>query len=144
MPLASRVCLVAAVLCVALHLMASDAADDPNRKGTSDQSKSNLEAGSAEETVYDLGPGISAPRLVHQVRPERGDTPGFRLKGKVVIALVVSSAGQPAKLKVVESLDKDVDQSALRAVEQWRFQPARKDGKAVAVRVSVEISFNDI
>jgi TonB family protein len=109
-----------------------------------DRAKDNIETRSSEETVYDLGPGVTPPRLLHQVRPERGDAPGFRLKGKVVITLVVTSAGQPSRLKVIESIDNDVDQSALRAVEQWRFAPARKDGKAVAVRVTVEISFNDI
>src|SRR5215472_14106759 len=94
MLLPRRVCLVPGVLCLALHLMRAD-----------DQAKGNIEARGSEETVYDLGPGITPPRLVHQVRPERGDTPGFRLKGKVVIALVVTSAGQPSKLKVIESLD---------------------------------------
>ena len=133
MLLPRRVCLLPGMLCLALHLMRAD-----------DQAKGNIETRGSEETVYDLGPGITPPRLVHQVRPERGDTPGFRLKGKVVIALVVTSAGQPSKLKVIESLDNEVDHSALQAVEQWRFVPARKDGKAVAVRVTVEISFNDI
>ena len=128
-----RVCFISGVLGLALHLMGAD-----------DQAKGKIETRSSEETVYDLGPGVTPPRLVHQVRPDRGDTPGFRLKGKVVIALVVTSAGQPSKLKVIESIDNDVDQSALRAVEQWRFAPARKEGKAVAVRVTVEISFNDI
>jgi protein TonB len=41
-------------------------------------------------------------------------------------------------------LDKDVDQSALDAVKQWRFQPAKKDGKAVAVRITIEIQFRDM
>jgi outer membrane biosynthesis protein TonB len=30
---------------------------------------------------------------------------------------------------------------AIEAVRQWRFDPAKKDGKPVAVAVDVEVSF---
>jgi TonB family protein len=45
---------------------------------------------------------------------------------------------------VVRSLDKDVDQSAVDAVQQWRFEPAKKAGKSVAVKLSAEIRFNEM
>jgi len=45
---------------------------------------------------------------------------------------------------VVRSLDADVDESAVKAVQEWRFEPARKDGNPVAVRVTVEIRFHDL
>ena len=32
--------------------------------------------------------------------------------------------------------------AAIDALEQWRFEPARMDGKAVAVRYIVTIRFN--
>jgi len=44
----------------------------------------------------------------------------------------------------MRSLDKDIDQAAVDAVRQWRFDPAKKEGKPVAVRVSVEIRFHDM
>jgi TonB family protein len=34
-----------------------------------------------------------------------------------------------------------LDQKAIEAVQQWRFQPATKDGRPVAVQISVEVSF---
>ena len=34
-----------------------------------------------------------------------------------------------------------LDQKALEAVQQWRFDPATKDGRAIAVPISVEVSF---
>src|SRR6185312_5589039 len=44
----------------------------------------------ADETVYDLGPGISPPRVVHQVTPKASATSdGFRVSGTVVVGLVV-------------------------------------------------------
>ena len=56
----------------------------------------------------------------------------------------MSSAGEPKDVHVVKSLEKDVDQSAVDAVQKWRFEPARKDGQPVAVKVSVEIRFHDM
>jgi len=37
-----------------------------------------------------------------------------------------------------------VDQSAIDAVQEWRFDPARKDDKPVAVKIAVEIRFHDM
>ncbi|HVW85170.1 MAG TPA: energy transducer TonB, partial [Bryobacteraceae bacterium] len=96
-----------------------------------------------EEEVYEIKDGITPPRVAHQVAPEH-PTAGFKISGTVLIGLVVSSHGDPKNVHVVRSLDKEVDQSAVDAVKQWRFEPATKDGKPVAVRVSVEIRFHDM
>jgi periplasmic protein TonB len=98
-----------------------------------------------EEPVFDLGPGITPPRVVHQVNPAASsNSRGFKLSGTVLIGLVVSSKGAPLSVHVVRSLDADVDESAVKAVQEWRFEPARKDGNPVAVRVTVEIRFRDL
>src|ERR1700761_7728148 len=96
-------------------------------------------AQSDDETVYDLGPGFTPPRVVKQVNPHYPTDRGVRAVGSVIIALVVSSKGVPKDPHVVKGLDKDLDESAVAAVREWRFSPAQKDGKAVAVRVSVQI-----
>mgnify|MGYP003509931133 FL=1 len=46
-------------------------------------------------------------------------------------------------VEVSESLDKvyGLDEAAIQALKQWRFDPGTKDGKPVAVRVEVEMSF---
>jgi TonB family protein len=96
------------------------------------------------EPIYDVGPGVTAPHVIHRVRPERRQSGKFRLSGKVVVSLVVSSAGLPTKVKILEGMDNAVDQSVVVAVKQWRFKPGRKDGNAVAVRVAVDVSFIDL
>jgi protein TonB len=98
---------------------------------------------SQAEQVYELGSGIAPPRPVHQVSPEH-PAKGFRVSGTVLIGLIVSSKGEPGEVHVIRSLEKDVDQSAVDAVKQWRFEPAMKDGQPVAVRISVEIRFHDM
>jgi TonB family protein len=67
-----------------------------------------------------------------------------RASGSVLIGLIVSSQGLPKDPHILKSLDKDLDQSAIEAVKQWRFAPAQKDGKAIAVRVSLQIEFHSM
>ena len=97
-----------------------------------------------DEQVYDLGPGVTPPRITKQVNPHYSNDRGVRAEGSVIIALIVSSKGLPKDPHVVKSLDKDLDKSAIDAVKEWIFAPAQKDGKAVAVRVSVQIQFHDM
>jgi TonB family protein len=97
-----------------------------------------------DETVYDLGPGVTPPRVIKQVNPHYPTNRGVRAVGSVIIALVVSSKGLPKDPHVVKGLDKDLDESAVNAVKEWLFAPAQKNGKAVAVRVSVQIEFHEM
>ena len=101
--------------------------------------------GDRTEDVYDLGPGIvTPPRIIKQVAPRPSNARGVRVVGSVTIALVVSSKGIPKDVHVVKGLDNEVDKSALEAVEQWRFAPAQKDRKPVAVRITLEIAFHEM
>ena len=95
------------------------------------------------DQVYDLGPGITPPKVVHQVAPEH-PAEGFRIAGSVLIGLIVGTDGSPRDVRVLRSLDKAVDQNAVDAVKQWRFEPAKKEGESVAVRLSIEIRFHDM
>jgi TonB family protein len=98
-----------------------------------------------EEKVYDIGPGITPPRVIHQVNPVyKADSEGFRISGTVLVGLVVSSKGEPKDVHVVRSLEKAVDQTAVDAVRQWQFDAATKDEQPVAVRLTVEIRFHSM
>ena len=110
--------------------------------GLAEQTKGD-DADQAED-VYDLGPGIAPPRIIKQVAPRPSNARGVRVVGSVNIALVVSSKGMPKDVHVVKGLDNEVDKSAVEAVEQWRFAPAQKDRKPVAVRITLEIAFHEM
>ena len=51
--------------------------------------------------------------------------------------------GVVGDVEIVESLDKvyGLDDQAIKAIRQWTFEPGTKDGKPVAVRVEVEMTF---
>ncbi len=99
----------------------------------------------AEEKVYDMAPGMTPPRVIHQVNPVyKPDSEGFRISGTVIVGLIVSSQGEPKHVYVVRSLEKAVDQSAIEAVQQWQFEAARKGDQPVAVKITVEIRFHSM
>ena len=58
-----------------------------------------------------------------------------------MLSLVVDDKGQPQQIKVAKSLGLGLDQKAIEAVEKWRFEPGKKDGKAVAVYATIEVNF---
>jgi TonB family protein len=47
------------------------------------------------------------------------------------------------QVEVVRSLDATfgLDQEAIKAVRQWRFEPGKKGGQPVPVLVTIEITF---
>ncbi len=64
------------------------------------------------------------------------------LEGKVVLRVEILENGSVAQVLVANgSGHAMLDQSALQAVKQWRFVPARRGGQAVSASVEVPISF---
>jgi protein TonB len=55
--------------------------------------------------------------------------------------MIVGADGRPRGLKVERGLGMGLDEKALEAVRTWKFEPAEKDGKPVAVMISVEVAF---
>jgi len=107
------------------------------------QEKDSQKKDAGDEPVYEMGKDVTPPRLIHQVNPSYDPgSHGIRIVGKVVIRLIVTSKGLPKDPSVVQGLDKEVDQSAIAAVKEWRFDPAKRQGMPVAVRVTVEINFH--
>jgi len=90
-----------------------------------------------------FGNGVTAPRAIYKPEPDYSDEArkvGFQ--GVVVLWAVIGADGRPAKLGVARSLGMGLDEKALAAVHQWRFEPARKEGRPVAARIYVEVDFH--
>jgi len=92
--------------------------------------------------VYTVGGGVSAPRAIYKPDPEYSpEAREAKYQGTVVLSLVVAPDGRAHELRVVRSLGMGLDEKAIEAVKQWRFEPARKEGKPVAVAIDVEVNF---
>ena len=90
-----------------------------------------------------VGGGISAPQAVSTPDPQYTEEARLaRTQGKCILWLIVDDTGRPRNIRVVRGLGYGLDAKAVEAVQQWRFQPAMKDGKPVNVQISVEVGFH--
>jgi periplasmic protein TonB len=94
------------------------------------------------EPVYAVGNGVTAPKAVYMPDPEYSQKARKKkINGIVVVAMIITPEGRVRDVKVAKSLDEGLDKQALAAVRTWRFEPATKDGKPVAVHENVEVDF---
>jgi TonB family protein len=92
--------------------------------------------------VFHVGGGVSAPKVIYQPDPEYSEEARkAKFQGTCVLWLVVGADGKPRDIRVARTLGLGLDEKALDAVKNWRFEPALKDGKPVAVQINVEVSF---
>jgi protein TonB len=94
--------------------------------------------------VFHLGEsGVSAPRPIYQPEPEFSEEARkAKYQGVVGLNVVVGPDGRIHNAQVVHSLGMGLDEKALEGVKLWKFDPARKDGRPVAVAVYIEVDFH--
>lgn len=66
------------------------------------------------------------------------------VEGGLVARLSVDSSGNVGGVEIIErtgTRDRDLDRAVTSALQQWRFEPAMRDGKAVASTVQVPVDF---
>jgi len=92
--------------------------------------------------AYRVGGGVSAPRPIYAPDPEFSDEARkAKYQGTVILWVVVGPDGRTHDIHVQRTLGMGLDEKAIEAVSQWRFEPARKDGIPVAVQVNIEVTF---
>lgn len=88
-----------------------------------------------------LETGTTHPRC-DQRDPEYTDAARrVKFKGDVVLRAILSKEGQIVATQPLKGAPYGLNQSAERAVRQWKCQPATKDGQPVAVLLPIESSF---
>ncbi|HZP61935.1 MAG TPA: energy transducer TonB [Terriglobales bacterium] len=92
--------------------------------------------------VYSVGGGVSAPKPIYAPDPDYSEEARkAKYQGTVVLWVIVGADGHPHDIRVYRSLGMGLDEKAIEAIKTWKFEPARKDGIAVAVQVNIEVSF---
>jgi TonB family protein len=87
--------------------------------------------------------GFQPPKPIKTADPEYPpEARDKHLPGKDNLIVLVNEDGFPEVLQVQKESNHIFDEAALRAVSQWRFKPATKDGKPVAVIIAVEMSLH--
>jgi protein TonB len=66
-----------------------------------------------------------------------------RIEGRVVLKVKIETDGTVAKAQVeTSSGHNSLDKAALEAVKLWKFEPARRLGRAIAYEVAVPVRFS--
>lgn len=97
----------------------------------------------AEATpTYRVSEGVKRPALIHKVEPVyTQEARDAKLEGKVVALIEIGADGLIRNVEITKSLGMGLDEKAVEALRQWRFQPAEMNGQPVAVKASIEMNF---
>jgi TonB family protein len=92
--------------------------------------------------VFKVGGGVSAPKVLFSPDPDYSEEARkAKYQGVCVLWLIVGPDGRPREIKIARTLGMGLDQKAVEAVRQWKFEPAMKDGQPVSVQINVEVNF---
>lgn len=89
--------------------------------------------------------GVSLPVVTKKVKPEYPNIARqARAQGKVLLTAVIGTDGRVSDLAVLKSAFPGwgLEIAAVRAVSQWEYEPARKDGVPVAVYMTIGVDFS--
>jgi len=126
------------------YLEASSVSLDKGKYTSVDSATDVPDKGAPECDAQDPQPTRrQPPHVVYTPDPEYSlSARKKKIQGIVVVSLTVDIAGQPRDLRVERKLDRELDEAAIDAVRQWKFEPATQDGRPVEVRVNVEVAFH--
>ena len=89
-----------------------------------------------------VGNEVSAPRLLNKVEPVYSEEAReAKVQGTAVLKVEVWPDGKAHNIRVVRGLGSGLDEEAVKAIEQWEFEPGIKGGEPVRVAATVEVNF---
>jgi TonB family protein len=104
--------------------------------------------------IYHAGDGVTEPKLIYSVVPEFSDRARKRkLSGSIILQLIVGADGHVEKVQITKSASdgltnkKDrkaaltLDQKAVEAASQYRFQPGTFQGRPVMAETPIKMHF---
>jgi TonB family protein len=95
-----------------------------------------------------VGGKVTPPRVVYSPDPEYPRVArNADLQGTVTLWVIVGEDGRAHNIKVARALGTcsehiELDQAAVNVLHDWKFEPAKLDGKPVPVGVNIEVNFH--
>ncbi|HXV62900.1 MAG TPA: energy transducer TonB [Vicinamibacteria bacterium] len=92
--------------------------------------------------AYRVGSGVEPPIVIRRVEPAyTNEALRKRIEGEVVLEVIILKDGTVGSVGLIESLDPELDRSAIEAVRKWRFLPGKFRGQPVDVIAEVVVDF---
>ena len=82
------------------------------------------------------------PAEIIKTVPPENPIQNRRTNGTVALDVAVQPDGYANDLHVLMTAGEVLDQAAIRAVKEWRFQPPTCNGKSIPMEIGVEVSFD--
>ncbi len=89
-----------------------------------------------------VGGAVKSPRLLYSVEPKyTEEARKKKLSGIVKLYCWIDEEGKPSHIKVVQGIGMGLDEKAVEALQQYKFEPATREGKPVKVDLYIDVSF---
>jgi protein TonB len=89
-----------------------------------------------------VGGDLKPPALIHRVEPDYPPVAvSEKIEGLVILEAEVNEAGVVTQVRVLRSVLL-LDQAAVKAVKQWRYQPLVLNGTPVPFILTVTLTFS--
>jgi len=95
------------------------------------------------------GPQTGASEEVAEPSPLRKVDPKYpptamaeHIEGEVILYAVIRRDGSVDSIQLVKGIDPQLDGNAMRALAQWKFRPAERNGEPVDLEAIVHIPFH--
>ena len=86
---------------------------------------------------------IAEPSPLRKVDPKYPPTlAAEHVEGEVILYAVIRRDGSVDSIQVVRGIDQQLDANAMRALAQWKFRPAERQGEPVDLEAIVHIPFH--
>jgi protein TonB len=97
-------------------------------------------------TDEEIASSVDVRDLDSPPRPKKQSAPNVpsnlrNVQASVQVGFLIDEDGRVRKPRVVKSSNPDFNDVAINCVRGWEFDPGKRDGQAVAVRVIVPLRF---
>ncbi|MCU1318075.1 MAG: TonB-like protein [Candidatus Acidoferrum typicum] len=82
-----------------------------------------------------------ADQVSKELASQQNAIKAAKFNGTVIMAVTVSAEGRTIEARVARGAPYGVNETALKAVLDWQFKPARREGVPVTCMVMIEATF---
>ena len=89
-----------------------------------------------------VGGEVTTPRKIFAPSPQyTEEARQARVQGVVIVQAIIDCRGDVTDITVLKGLPLGLTEASVEAISQWRFEPARLDGRPVSVYYNLTVNF---